>query len=522
MYKDALYDLKDVFSIDELDNWTTSSGLVETAITMLNTHLPFMQAHIFVHVHESKEYREIDREGVASIPQDSLFIACLAMCDSMVEIKSFFNDFALDDELLVFLLTNTYEGQFLIPIVHRFSLLGFVLLCNSHLEHEQSQTHVQQLLEQKENSDFLNNLINRLKINLYAAHIADMRQRELLRLAEYPSILRKRSSIDDVLTHLLDDLSKEISFDTAVYYEYEEYHENLIPKTTYGLNQEPFILKIGRGISGKALEQKRAIFVPDRTSHSFFALVTEEPFFVGSLISVPIQTDKKINGILTICRTPENDIPFGVEHRYTLEIASSFIASDINNRQLYDELEKSYFSTVSSLSTALEAKDLYTKGHSERVMKYAVGIAHELGLSEDATRKIRYGAILHDIGKIGISDAIISKKTKLTSVEFNEIKKHTQIGYDIVNKSNFFSEVRDLIKYHHEKMDGTGYYEKRMGDYPWAAMIISIADIYDAFTSDRPYRKALSTEEALKEVEKLIDVHFDKRIYQALITYLNI
>lgn len=124
--------------------------------------------------------------------------------------------------------------------------------------------------------------------------------------------------------------------------------------------------------------------------------------------------------------------------------------------------------------------------------------------------------------KLVLAMLLFQKKTKLTSVEFNEIKKHTQIGYDIVNKSNFFSEVRDLIKYHHEKMDGTGYYEKRMGDYPWAAMIISIADIYDAFTSDRPYRKALSTEEALKEVEKLIDVHFDKRIYQALITYLNI
>lgn len=204
-----------------------------------------------------------------------------------------------------------------------------------------------------------------------------------------------------------------------------------------------------------------------------------------------------------------------------LEILTAFLATEMNSRLLYAELEESYFSTVSSLTRALEAKDHYTRGHSERVMKYAVGIAQALNLSYDSIRRIRYAAILHDIGKIGISDSIITKTSSLTDAEYKEIKKHTEIGYDIVNDSGFFSEIRDLIRYHHEKIDGTGYYEKRPGDYPWEAMIISLADIYDALASDRPYRKAYTHEEALVSLEKLVGINFDQKIFNAFKDWMS-
>jgi HD-GYP domain-containing protein (c-di-GMP phosphodiesterase class II) len=105
-------------------------------------------------------------------------------------------------------------------------------------------------------------------------------------------------------------------------------------------------------------------------------------------------------------------------------------------------------------------------------------------------------------------------------MEFAEIKKHTEIGYDIVNENGFFGEIRDLIRYHHEKMDGTGYYAKQNGDYPWEAMIISLADIYDALASDRPYRLAFSTAEALDALEQLVGVNFDERIFAAFRTWI--
>ena len=124
--------------------------------------------------------------------------------------------------------------------------------------------------------------------------------------------------------------------------------------------------------------------------------------------------------------------------------------------------------------------------------------------------------MLHDIGKISISNAIKQKKTSLTDEEFRQIKEHTEIGYNIVNNNPFFSDVKNFIRYHHETINGTGYYGKKIGEYPEEAMIISAADIYDALTSDRPYRKALSTEEALNEMKKQIGVHFTSRIYDAL------
>jgi putative nucleotidyltransferase with HDIG domain len=505
---DEFLELDKQFSLDELDDWRTTAGLVEAATRTISTRIAGATATIFVHAPEAHEYREIDREGLAAIPEDSLFIGCLAMQNAAIDLASFFTEYALDDLLLQELLSASYRGQILMPIVHRFNMLAFILLSTPAGKLSDEERHV------------LTDIAGRLKINLYAASIADRRQRELLKLAEYPAALHRHADIRDLTRNLLEDLGKEIAFDSGVYYQYDEYFNQLVPVVWRGTETVPARLNAGRGISGQAIERKRAIFVPDRKKHPSFSLIGEEPFITGSFISAPILTDKRIFGVVTLSRNEERRESFGVEHRYTLEIAAAFIATEINNRLLYDELEQSYFSTVAALTRALEAKDHYTRGHSERVMKYAVGIAQTLGLSPDAVRKIRYGAILHDIGKIGISDSIITKPSKLTDMEFAEIKKHTEIGYDIVNENGFFGEIRDLIRYHHEKMDGTGYYAKQNGDYPWEAMIISLADIYDALASDRPYRTAFSTMEAMDALEHLVGINFDERIFSAFRTWI--
>ncbi len=508
---DDLLELERQFSLDELDDWHTAAGLVDSALSMIETRFPTTTAHAFVHVSEAREYREITREGLASIPDDSLFIACLAMCGSGAPLKTVFDDYVPDEMLLRQLLEGVYGGFYIVPVVHRFSLLAFVLLCSKGGSPREITC---------EQTAFMAELTSRLRINLYASSIADGRQRELLRLAEYPAALHRRMTVADLSAHLLEDLQPEVAFDRGVYYEYEEYLNMLIPIVWAGIGSEPPRLMAGKGLSGHTIERRKALYVPDRGKHPSFSTMTEEPFIEGSFISVPIQTGKRLIGVVTVARNPDSHEPFGVEHRYTLEIAAAFAASEINNRQLYDELEQSHFSTVSSLTRALEAKDHYTRGHSERVMSYAVGIAEELGLSREAIRRIRYAAILHDIGKIGISDSIISKTSELTAGEFDEIKRHTEIGYDIVNESAFFREIRDLIRYHHEKMDGTGYYAKIRGDYPWEAMIISLADIYDALTSERPYRVAFSASEAVAALRDLVGVNFDTRIFDAFRRWL--
>lgn len=512
--EDELLELQHQFSLDELDQWTTSSGLVESVITMITERFPDSEAHVFVHVPEAREYREIDREGLAAIPDDSLFSACLSMTETGTDLETFFSEFLPDETMLRILLELTYGGFYLVPVVHRFSLLAFIMLCAPGTTGENKSATPEQ-------REYLSDLADRLKINLYAASIADRRQRELLNLAAYPANLRNHLDIKDLSLHLLDDLRTKIPFDHGIYYEYDEYHQELIPVTWTGFRGHPAVIKKGAAISGQTLERRRTIYVQDRSEHPSYGMTSGEKFITGSFISALVQTDKRIFGVVTIARKTDAAESFGMEHRYALEIAMSFVASEINNRSLYDELEESYFSTVASLTRALEAKDHYTRGHSERVMNISVGVARVLKLSPEAVRRIRYAAILHDIGKIGIRDSIITKPSSLSEIEYAEIKRHTEIGYDIMNEKGFFGEIRELIRYHHEKMDGTGYYSKLSGDYPWEAMIISVADIYDALTSDRPYRSAFSSERAVFSLKKLVGISFDKKVFNAFCEWLG-
>ncbi len=505
-------DFSATFSLEEIDDWKTSASLAEIAIAKINEYIKGWSARLFAYVNENREYRELDQEGISSIPEESLFIACLAMKDSGSSLIDFFNEYQINEPLLEQLLTEIYQARWILPIVHRFRLLGFILL-----SHPDSEAQLKQ-----GDHEFLSQLSVRLKTNLYAAMVADERQRNLLELAEFPQRLRTKNNSEELLQSILDELGREIPFDIAVYYAYDEYRKLLVPYSWRGLETAPPQLPLGKGISGITLDRKRAIAVSDRNRHPSFAVLEEEDFIQGSFVSAPLLTDRKTFGVITICRKAENGNEYGVEQRYTLEIAASFLASEIDSRLVYDELERSYFSTITALTKALEAKDEYTQGHSYRVMQYSEGIGQNLGLSSDSIRRIRYAAMLHDIGKIGISDSIINKPEKLTEDEFIEIKRHTEIGYEIVDDSDFLAGIRDLIRYHHEKIDGTGYYGKAAGDYPWEAMIISIADIYDALTSDRPYRTALDKVQALKSLSRLVGVHFDEAIFIAFSTYLEV
>ena len=210
-----------------------------------------------------------------------------------------------------------------------------------------------------------------------------------------------------------------------------------------------------------------------------------------------------------------------MEHQYMMEIASAFFASEINNRKLRDKIEESNMSVVKSLANALEAKDLYTEGHSDRVATYSVGIARRMGYSEDRIHMLRYGAQLHDIGKIGIADAIINKPDRLTEDERKVIKNHAEIGYKILAVNPYFNDVKNFVRYHHEHLDGSGYYGKKEGEYPEEAEIISCADVYDALTSDRPYRKALDRTQALQILAADIGRKFSKQIYNAMVEYIT-
>jgi putative nucleotidyltransferase with HDIG domain len=184
----------------------------------------------------------------------------------------------------------------------------------------------------------------------------------------------------------------------------------------------------------------------------------------------------------------------------------------------YNDIQTGYFQTVMALANSIEAKDAYTRGHCQRVMEIACEIAKSLGYKDNQIEDLRYAAILHDIGKIGIPATIINKIGKLDEEEFNEIKKHPLIAYNILKEVEFIKRGIDGILQHHERFDGKGYpFGLKGTEICEFGRILCIADAFDAMTSDRPYRKAMKMEEAIKEIEKCKSSQFDPVIADAFI-----
>ena len=185
-------------------------------------------------------------------------------------------------------------------------------------------------------------------------------------------------------------------------------------------------------------------------------------------------------------------------------------------------LEKSYLESIEILRRTVEAKDVYTRGHSDRVSKYALLIGERLNLSEDEMKTIRIGSLFHDIGKIGIPDAILLKDTKLSDDEYSEIKNHPTIGAHILANATIFADILPIVKHHHERYDGKGYPSQLKGEeIPLLARIVAVADTFDAMTSRRSYRSALDLDYTTKEIERCSGTQFDPTIAKVFLDILK-
>lgn len=189
---------------------------------------------------------------------------------------------------------------------------------------------------------------------------------------------------------------------------------------------------------------------------------------------------------------------------------------DEERERRFQELESLYSSMVQAMGRAIEAKDRYTQEHIARVVAMSMAIGRKLTLPEDKLRALEVGAALHDIGKIAIPEAVLNKPGKLTPEEFELIKEHAALGSDILQPVPFPPEVVEAVRHHHEKWDGSGYPDKLAGNnIPLMARIVAVADVYDALTSDRPYRAAWSHERAMEFMRSQVGTHFNPEIFAA-------
>lgn len=254
-----------------------------------------------------------------------------------------------------------------------------------------------------------------------------------------------------------------------------------------------------------------------KTIEIFKELGTYENF---TSLYAPVQVGGINLGLLSLDRF--NKIGFSNNSKKVLKFYAQII-SDFYAQKIFHLREtKMYDDTVTALVSAIEINDKYTEGHAKRVRQYSLAIANKLNLSKDRVNNIGTAALLHDIGKIGIPATILNKPGKLTEDEYNEIKLHPEYTKKILEKVSGFSSIADIAYCHHENYDGSGYPRGLKGDeIPIEAQIIQVADSYDAMTSDRAYRKALSAQKALEIIKNESGKQFNPKIAEVAISLFS-
>ena len=252
-----------------------------------------------------------------------------------------------------------------------------------------------------------------------------------------------------------------------------------------------------------------------------FSKMSRLGFIRKSVICAPLTDKQKVIGTITVAN-PVDGSSFGQSDLELLTTIAAQASVAIRNARLYEAQETSYLNTVQALVSAIEASDAYTRGHSERVTRYSVALAKRMGIDGEPLKQLEQAAVLHDIGKIGIDVALLHKKEKLTPADIDVLKLHPSIGVRILEPIHFLDTVREIIEQHHERYDGKGY-PKGLAGSEWRleGKILSVCDTYDAMTSDRPYRKALSHKIAMQEILDHSGTQFDPDVAAAFISMCN-
>ncbi len=322
--------------------------------------------------------------------------------------------------------------------------------------------------------------------------------------------------VDELLEYIVDLSLRVIGAKQGSIMLTDKHTNTMLIRTAVGIDPEiveKARVKVGEGISGWVAHTGEPLLIKDLERDKRFSRGSEEKYDTKyetqSLISCPLKVKDDIIGVINI----NNKLTGESFDKYDLElltILANYAAVAIETAQLHENINNHYVNIIGLATRALEAKDPYTLGHSERVTQYGVDIAERMQLPRDDIRIIRQAGILHDIGKIGISESILLKKGRLTDDEFEKIKRHPIIGSTIIEPMNVLPGVRDAILYHHERFDGYGYPEGLKEEaIPLSARILCVADSFDAMTSTRPYRPALPSHVVIKELKKNKGKQFD-------------
>jgi putative nucleotidyltransferase with HDIG domain len=344
---------------------------------------------------------------------------------------------------------------------------------------------------------------------------------KLVSLHEITKILSSTLDSNELHSQFLDFSTKAVKADGSALMFIDPMGKLIITNTVGEEFDREFFSKKSFLSSTRYVAQKGEPLLLEQGSSELPEDILPIPPEVQSSISFPLKTPSATLGVLHLIRRPGRD-SFSNLDLEIINVLSSQASIAIENVRLYHNIRDNYLKTIRAFALAVEAKDEYTHGHSENVMKYSMLLANRMKLPSHELELVKYAGLLHDIGKIGISEIILNKANRLTVEEFNEIKRHPELGAKIIADVPFLKALVPLVLYHHEFYNGEGYPSGISGeDIPFGARILSVADAYEAMTSNRPYRKALSQDIAISILEKERGQQFDPKIVDAFLEVIQ-
>ena len=369
---------------------------------------------------------------------------------------------------------------------------------------EAENRQLAEVLREKQSIEDLNNQLEKkieelsvmYSISEMARHTDDME--ELFdRMVEMTSIITRS---DEISVFLLDRET-----------------DQLVPKRFSGPREDRSPIPLGAGIVGKAVLEKRSVMlIPDKQRELPIPHRSR-----GTFLSLPMAIKDEVFGVVNISKG-SHDEGFTDKELHLLQNMIAKSSLTLENHALYEGLYDNLMDTLRSLIGAVEAKDLYTRDHSKRVMDYSILTAREMGLPLADLETLRFAGFIHDIGKIGIQDEVLLKPGRLNDEEIAIIRTHPIIGENIIKPLKFLKKEQLIVRHHHERYDGKGYPDGLGGEeIPILARILAVVDTYDAITSTRPYRTAKGHAFGVEELERCSRTQFDPDAARAFLSVLK-
>lgn len=370
--------------------------------------------------------------------------------------------------------------------------------------------------------------IEKLNVQEEGSDSANNAEKPIVALLNVARTLAAETSLEHLLKTVAEEIKKVLDADRCTVFLLDKERNELVSKVALGMGTQELRFPADKGLAGYVAQMGEIINIEDAYKDDRFNqdIDKETGYRTKTILCMPIWNMKhEILGVFQVLNK-NNDAVFTKEDEEILIAIGSSAGIAIENAKLFesqqlmiDKQKELFKNFVDTLAASIDARDKITAGHSNRVKMYSELICEVMKLNEKATANIIHAAILHDIGKIGIRDAVLQKDGKLTDDEYKHIQEHVKITYDILNRvyiSEEFKEVAEIASSHHEKYDGTGYFRKLKGEeIPLGGRILAVSDVFDAITSKRHYRDKMPIKNALDIIKSGAWKHFDGDIVDA-------